>query len=334
MAKNDLNRILKTSMLINIILSAAVIVLAFVLVYQSLGTKGYSATTTIIPSTATNTSNAALGHVNTTAGIDQQFNASQLAAINDAPLSYYEFAGEKLLNGTLTNQVGEGAPIPANAFIVNGKPSVIYIGAISCVYCGENRWAMALALAKFGNFSQLFQGYSSYGDYDLPTIYWNDDNYTTPAGVGYGNYYNSKYINFISADYESPIVEGFEVGPLSFFIQNAPNSTYASALSFMNSTGKFEGTPFTLWGNSLVPGADAVVLGNSTPTTGQAFPLQLMTHEQVISQLASFNDQFAWSEFAAADIYIAQVCPSINDTAPVCALPAIKSIGTQLGLAS
>ena len=59
-----------------------------------------------------------------------------------------------------------------------------------------------------------------------------------------------------------------------------------------------------------------------------------MTHAQVLSQLSSFNDQFAWSEYAAADVYIAQVCPSINNTAPVCSLPAIKSIGSVMGLTS
>jgi hypothetical protein len=265
-------------------------------------------------------------------------NSSELAVINSAPLSYYEYAGERLLNGTLTNQVqlSNTPTSPYNAIIINGKPSVIYIGAISCIFCGENRWAMALALAKFGNFTTLYNGYSSLGDGDVPTLYWNDDNTTTSSGMTYGNFYNSNYINFISAEYDSPIVQGFELPTtgLNYYVQNAPNSTYEGALSFMNSTGKFAGTPFTFWGTSLVQGADAVVFGNTTPSSASDLPIAHMTHAQILQQFSNFNSQFAWSEYAGADVYIAQVCPSINNTAPVCALPAIKAIGSVMGLTS
>ncbi|MFI5412423.1 MAG: hypothetical protein ACHQX1_00865, partial [Candidatus Micrarchaeales archaeon] len=194
--------------------------------------------------------------------------------------------------------------------------------------------AMALALARFGNFTQLFNGYSALGDGDLPTVYWTANNYTTSSGVGYGNYYNSKYINFISAEYQSPITAGFQIKPLSYFLQLSPNATYTTALGFMNSTNKFQGTPFTFWGTSIVAGADALVFGNTTPSSASNLPLAHMTHAQVLSQFQSFNDQFAWSEYAAADVYIAQVCPSINNSAPVCSLPAIKSIGATMGLSS
>lgn len=325
--KNDLVSLLNKSLLINALLVIVVIVMAIALIYES-ATHTYTQppTTTTMPSTTTSVNQSS---TETLAGIDQGFNASQLAVINDGPMSYYEVAGQKLLNGSLTNEVVVTNAPQYNAIIINGKPSVIYIGAISCVFCGENRWAMALALSRFGNFSKLFYGYSSFGDGDVPTIYWNQDNYTTTRGVGYGNYYNSNYINFISADYESPITGGFEVGPLSYFVAQAPNATYATALSFMNSTNKFEGTPFTFWGTSLIQGADAVVFGNTTPS-GDTLPLTSMTHQQVLGQLSSFDDQFSWSEYAAADVYVAQVCPAISNAAPVCSLPAIKSLEAVL----
>ncbi|MCL4383740.1 MAG: DUF929 domain-containing protein [Candidatus Marsarchaeota archaeon] len=266
--------------------------------------------------------------------IDAQFSAANLAIINNASNNYFEIAGQRLLNNSLTDPV---LPFPANKsnqyplFIANGKPSVIYIGAITCVFCGENRWAMALALSRFGSFSKLFYGYSAFGDHDVPTIYWNDYNYTTSSSVGYGNYYSSKYINFISADYESNITQGFTLRPLSFYVQLAPNQTYKNAFEFMNSTNKFVGTPFTFWGTSLVPGADAVVFGNSTPTSA-TLPLTSMTHQQVLNQIKNFNDQFAYGEYAAADVYIAYVCPGINNSASVCSLPAIKQLEIDMNL--
>ncbi len=60
--------------------------------------------------------------------------------------------------------------------------------------------------------------------------------------------------------------------------------------------------------------------------TSDSFPLTNMTHEQVLAQLANPNDQFAWTEYAAADLYVAMVCSSINNTAPVCSLPAIQQL--------
>ncbi len=276
-------------------------------------------------------SNATFGHRLT--NISEPINASDLAIINNAPDSYFETAGEMLLNGTIQNQIITAPYNKSNqypAFIIGGKPSVIYVGAISCVFCGEGRWAMALALSRFGNFSRLYYGYSSFGDYDLPTLYWNQDNYTTSAGVGYGNYYSSKYINFISSDYESPIINGFTVQPIPFFIKNAPNATYASALEFMNSTGKFAGTPFTFWGTTLLDYAVGEVFGNSTPTTN--LPLEYETHSQVFSQLKSFNDQFSWSEYATADVYAAYTCGAINNTDAFCTLPAIKSLEQRMNV--
>lgn len=260
----------------------------------------------------------------TLVGINTQLNASELAAINNEPLNYYEIAGGKLLNGTIINQVVTTKGPQYNALVINGKPSVIYVGAITCPFCGENRWAMQLALAKFGNFTALYKGYSSLSDGDVPTLYFSPVNYTTSAGVSFESHYHSNLINFFSGEYESPLTQGFQIQPISYFIVKAPDQPNATALSFMNSTGKFQGTPFSYWGTSLFLGADAVVFGNSTQSTTLLNGGE--THDQILSQLKGFDDQFAWSEYAAADVYIADVCPSISNSAPVCSLSAIQKL--------
>lgn len=293
----------------------------------------YSRVLSLSNHTTISNSSHTLVQVNTTVGqrltnIDVPFNSSELSIINNGPSSYYELAGLMLLNNTLQNSVFLSSVNKSNVYnsiIINGKPSVIYIGALSCIFCGENRWAMALALSRFGNFTKLYKGYSSFGDGDLPTIYWNNYNYTTSSNVGYGNYYTSKYINFLSADYESPVRLGFEMKPISFFVQHAPNATYFKAMNFMNSSNKYQGTPFVLWGNVIYEGADAVILGNNTPSA-PPYPLELMSHADVLRQLQTFNSSFAYSEYAAADVYISYICSSINNNASVCSLPAIHTI--------
>jgi hypothetical protein len=288
----------------------------------------------------------------TLAGINAPLSPSQLAVINGAPNSYFERAGEMMLNLSLPNegltngiyyaqnfQIAFGKEYQLPQFTYNGKPSVIYIGATSCVWCGESRWAMAMALSRFGNFSSLYVGYSAIHDADVPTLYWRPQELHVNGTANFGNNYTSSYINFFSAEYDSNISAGFEFAsssnPISFFAVNAPGDGYQQAMQYMNSTGAFAGTPFTLWGTVLNRGASGVVIGtpqNSTVAQSGGLPLTYMTHSQILGQLNSFNSTFAIEEYAAADVYIAQLCPSINNAAPVCKLPAIQSFEQKMGL--
>ena len=327
---NNNSDLLKKSLIANVLLSIAILALIVFVFYQNqyyhqLGGTG-SGQTGNTPKQSNTTNTGTLANINT------PFNSTELSYINNEPLSYYEAAGELLLNGSLTNQVVVSGNLQYNALIFNGKPSVVYFGAISCIFCGENRWAMALALGKLGNFTQLFKGYSALQDGDVPTVYWVPANYTETAGVNFGAYYSSKYINFLAADFQSPITGGFQIQPISYFIQKSPNTTYTTALKFLNSTGKFQGTPFTFWGTTLVGGADGVIFGNSTPSSASNLPIAQMTHGEILKAFNSFHSQFAYSEFAAADVYIAMVCPTISESAPVCALPSITKLQKVMNL--
>ncbi len=287
-------------------------------------------------------------------GIDTPISSQQLSVINNAPNSDFEVAWEKVQSLSIPNETGSNGiytaplfeinaahPAQVSPLIINNKPTVVYIGATSCIYCGESRWSMALALSRFGTFSALYTGYSSIGDSDVPTLYWKSNNYTTKSGETFGNDYSSGYINFISAEYDSPITGGFEfvnsASPISYFVANAPNASYSQALSFMNKSGLFAGTPFTLWGTSVNRGAVGVVFGNGTSAGSTAatniLPLTYMSHSQIFNQLQQFNNTFAYEQYASADVYVAQVCSSINNSASVCSLPAIATLERDMGLA-
>ena len=54
--------------------------------------------------------------------------------------------------------------------------------------------------------------------------------------------------------------------------------------------------------------------------------LQNMTHAQVFNQLRNPQNTFAWTEYAAADLYIAMACASLGNSAPICQLSSIKAI--------
>jgi len=265
-------------------------------------------------------------------GINSPLNSTELATINNAPDSYFQTAGEMFLNNSLSNVVNGRAYVATN-LIVNGKPSVIYLGAISCIYCGENRWAMALALGKFGSFDKLFTGYSALLDGDVPTLYWAPVNYNATTGVLFGNFYNSSVINFLSIEYLSPISGGFSMGTLPYFLQQAQSSAtapYVQAMNVLIGTNDYQGTPDTQWGKFSIPQADAADFGNSA-TSANNITLTYMTHAQVLQQISKPANQFAWTEYAAADIYIAATCTTLQNVPHVCQIPAIRQI--QAGLA-
>ncbi len=263
--------------------------------------------------------------------LNVQLNSSELGIINGVPDSYFEKAGMMYLNRSLVNTVVAGTKsVPA--FILNGKPSVIYFGSITCIFCGENRWAMALALSRFGSFSTLFKGYSSLGDSDVPTLYWAPAHYNQSA-VDLGSFYSSNYINFIAIEDTDPITGGFNLQPMQVIsaeINSSGNLAYQDAFKYILQINNFQGTPYTIWGTNQLGGADAIDFGNAPPTNAN-LSLTYMTHAQVLSSLGNPSSQFALTEYAAADVYIAMLCPSINNSAPVCSLPAIQGIEKQNG---
>ena len=92
--------------------------------------------------------------------------------------------------------LGQGVTKPTaisgTALTNNGKPEVLYIGGEFCPYCAAERWAMIVALSKFGTFSNLSLMLSSATDIysDTSTFSFLNSSYTSP------------YLSFVSVEYE------------------------------------------------------------------------------------------------------------------------------------
>jgi hypothetical protein len=84
------------------------------------------------------------------------------------------------------------APISpvGQSIAVDGKPAVLYIGAEFCPYCAIERWSMAVALSKFGNFSGIQYMISAPNDGNVYTLSFRNASYT------------SKYIGFLAIENE------------------------------------------------------------------------------------------------------------------------------------
>ena len=94
------------------------------------------------------------------------------------------------------NAVGDGngavtakpTSISGTTLTENGKPEMLYIGAEYCPYCGAERWAMIVALSRFGTFKGLATVHSAVKngagdaepDPDTPTFTFLHATYSSP----------------------------------------------------------------------------------------------------------------------------------------------------------
>jgi thiol-disulfide isomerase/thioredoxin len=99
-----------------------------------------------------------------------------VASIASIPASELKQVGR----GTAATGVKEihGTPLTGP----NGRPEVLYMGAEFCPYCAAERWAIIIALSRFGTFSGLQLASSSSTDVDpnTPTFTFRHATYRSP----------------------------------------------------------------------------------------------------------------------------------------------------------
>ena len=165
-----------------------------------------------------------------------------------------------------------GGPPP---LVLNSKPGVLYVGGEFCPYCASERWAMIIALDKFGSFTGLEYMQSSSTD-----IYPNTPTFTFRNAT-----YTSSYITFVSVEQQDRNQQ-----PLQ------PTSDNETALVKQFDTGG--SIPFVDFGNKYV-------------ITGAQYLPTVFTNANwtlVASQLDNASSPFAQTIVGGANHLIAAIC--------------------------
>ncbi len=107
------------------------------------------------------------------------------AQIKSIPNSVYNAVGTG--NGKVA---GLPEAIAGTPLTKSGKPELLYMGTEWCPYCASERWAIAVALSRFGTLSGLVLGKSSSTDMypNTPTLFMTSVSYS------------SRYITFVSVE--------------------------------------------------------------------------------------------------------------------------------------
>ena len=180
-----------------------------------------------------------------------------------------------------------------SALTAGGKPEMLYIGAEWCPYCAAERWAMAVALSRFGTFSPLSGIHSSATD-----IYPN-----TATLTFYHTTYTSNYLVFTP-------VENQDVS------HNLLQKTTAAQQAIWNKFDPSNGYPFMDFGNQFIAG-----------TTYSPQVLQGLTWSQIAADLHNPSSPVAQGADGSANLFTAAICrltgdqpTSVCNAAPVATL--------------
>jgi hypothetical protein len=199
------------------------------------------------------------------------------------------------------------SPVSAPPLTSAGKPEVLYIGAEYCPYCAAERWAMVVALGRFGTFSGLRGIHSSSSD-----VYAS-----TPTVTFYKSRYTSKYLTFTPVEEETTD-------------QNTPLQKPTAAQSAL--VAKYDNPPYVpAQSANAIPFID---FGGKYLVHGAQYNPQLLHGMSWAEVAAAVNDgtsQIAQGAGGAANMITAAICKMTgNQPSSVCTSPAIKALQGQL----
>ncbi|MGC8479094.1 MAG: DUF929 family protein [Candidatus Micrarchaeia archaeon] len=209
---------------------------------------------------------------------------------------------------SLSNNIGIGTASysviskisSANELMLNNKPEILYMGAEYCPFCAAERWALIIALSRFGTFSNLHYMTSSVTDYSP----------STPTFTFYNSTYTSNYISFVSVEQTT----------------NQPaNGSYAKLqtpnVSEYNLMAQYDGggsIPFVLFANK------SVLIG---ATYDPESVLDGRNWSVVASDLHNASSLQAQAIIGSANLLTTQICEADNNTPQsVCSQQYVKNI--------
>jgi hypothetical protein len=223
-----------------------------------------------------------------------------VAAVTSVPAAVLNTVGTGTVQ-TMPTRIS-GPPLTAD-----GKPRVLYVGAEYCPYCAAERWAMVVALSRFGTFSGLGQTASSPSDV-FPS---------TPTLTFHGADYTSQYLSFTGKELQSNQVVNGQYAPL--------DTLDASDQALMTTYDHGGGIPFIdIGGKYVISGA------SYDPQT-----LHGMTHEQVAAALSDPTSPVAKAINGTANVITAAICDSTgNQPSNVCKSPGVTAAKAKLASGS
>ena len=227
------------------------------------------------------------------------------------PASVLDTVGAGTFNGKVQTITGNPPPL-----VSNGKPELLFIGAEYCPYCAANRWAMIVALSRFGTFSGLTTVHSGITD-----------------GAGDQEPYpNTPTFTFVNAKYTSPYLNFTSVELQT----NIPDTSTGSYTTLQNPTAaqqalltKYDVAPYTTQ-TGAIPFLD---FGNKYVSIGVSYSntaIAGLSWSTIATDLHNPNSAAAKAVDGTANYYTAAICKMTGNQPASACTPAVQAIESQL----
>jgi hypothetical protein len=240
-----------------------------------------------------------------TAASDSPVSEQTLAAVSNVPAATFQQVGAgsaQKLPTSIQAQVRRGP---------SGLPLVTYVGAEYCPFCAAERWALVVALSRFGHFSGLQMSHSA-----------SDDVYPNTATFSFvGATYLSQYLDFSSVELQSNQRSGGSYAPLQ-----APTTQQQQLLRM------FDVPPYVPANSAgaipFVDLADQYMISGSSYDVGV---LRGQTVEQIAASLSDPSLPTTQAIIGSANSITAALCRTTGGSpSDVCGQPSIQALQASL----
>jgi Domain of unknown function (DUF929) len=249
-----------------------------------------------------NSSNSAAGASNGPTGAS----LSQVVdKVTTVPASTLDAVGD---GGSVDNGWSKPTSITGSPLTANGKPEMLYIGAEYCPFCAAERWAMIIALSRFGTFSGLSTVHSSSIDTDP----------NTPTWTFYKSTYTSKYLTFTPVETTTNVPDSGSNNVSGYYPLQTPTAAQtALQAKYGGSAGAI---PFIDFGNKYV-----IAGGSYDPAK-----LAGLSWSQVATDLSNPNSPVAKAVDSVANYMTAAICQMTGNQPASACTATVKSIESQI----
>jgi hypothetical protein len=211
--------------------------------------------------------------------------------------------------GSVATVSGSINGVPGVPLRKDGKPAVFYDGAEYCPYCATERWAMIVALSRFGTFRGLTPIRSSATD--------------TPASIAtwtfHGSKYTSRYLTFTAVEETGNVADSSGAYPTI----EVPTAAEKALIAKYDGSGATAGSiPFIDYGNKYVQVGD---LPGFVPTD-----LEGQSWAQIATSLKNPASPTAQAVDGAANWTTAAICTLTNNQPSTACTPAVIALEARL----
>jgi len=220
------------------------------------------------------------------------------------------------------DQVGAGSGVSALPVAIKGgspltsggKPEVLYMGAEYCPYCAAERWAMVVALSRFGTFSGLSTVHSGNNS--------GEPYPNTPTWTFLHATYTSKYLTFSPVEMETNIPTS---GGQGYTTLQTPTSAQQALLT------KYDAPPYVPSAdNGAIPFID---FGNKYMISGASYSPQVLqgkSWSEIATALKDPTSPIAKAVDGAANYLTATICKLTGNQPATACTPVVKQLEAKL----